>query len=151
MKLFTTLLALLLALHSVAFPPRYLMAQLPNPPAPPPPPPLQHPHLPGHPLIPDPTKKSDPSTTTDTERLESLRAYNYFEIMDTIGRIQRTLAEMTSARRARRQEIENALAHYLARQNDLHPRHDGEVEENDWDGNFTIPAGPRPPPKSAPF
>lgn len=144
MRFLLTLLVILLPLHSMALPnPQTLRIPLL--------PPQQHPHIPGHPLIPDPTKKSKYTTSTDTERLESLSAKRLYEVIETVATLQSTLRESISAREDRLRELEWVRDYYLARQNSVIVNPGPEIEENDWDGNFTMPAGPRPPPKSAPF
>ena len=128
---------------------------LPNPE-----PELQHPHISGHPLIPDPTKNSNPPTKCDEERLESLYAQSIYDIQDGIARMRNTVSGyvtlFTEVREmlSREQEAQNT---YLSKRDvvvDPQPEDvpvPEEIEETDWEGNFTRPEGPRPQPDSAPF
>ena len=138
-----------------------------------------HPHIEGEPLIPDLTRKNYPPSRSDNDRFESMSAQTMYDLEECLVALKSTLEQYITAQRdiydrigGRGNQLEAAerRGSQLVKQNveqsaeqsqeqsveqslEVLPSEvmDTEIEEDDWEGNFTRPEGPRPPPKSAPF
>ena len=134
-----------------------------------------HPHIEGEPLIPDLTHKNYPPSRSDNERFESMSAQTMYDLEECVVALKSVLEQYIIAQRdiydrigGRGNQLEAAerRGSQLVKQGaelsveesveqslEVLPSEvvDTEIEEDDWEGNFTRPEGPRPPPKSAPF
>lgn len=136
----------------------------------------QLPPRPAFPHIPDITRTlNPPQTRVDIEHSESLVAYRLYDlgnrlewrdrqierILNTLRRLDEVRRYATDASRERYDRNRRAIPE-IPTKNDLvsvetqgKPQTDvvvpKEVDEMEWEGNFTRPEDPRPKPDSAPF
>jgi len=138
-----------------------------------------HPHIEGEPLIPDLTQKNYPPSRSDNEHFESMSAQTMYDLEDCVVALKSMLEQYITAQRdiydriggrgnrleaaerrgsqlvkqGAEQSVEQSAEQSVEQSLEVLPSEvmDTEIEEDDWEGNFTRPEGPRPPPKSAPF
>ena len=119
-----------------------------------------------------PTRTSNVPARSNLEHVQSMLSHRLYNAQDNVERRNREYERLHNTYQVIRQEIrdhiEGLRERYEEYRRAARARHDlvlvemqgepqaevvvpEEVEEMDWEGNFTRPEGPRPQPDSAPF